>query len=397
MESELEYMERKAMEHLSELRGKASESHDRLGKNLTKVQIEQNRNTQIDHAPHVLIKNIDKQFEEATRLEKTDVAFLFVAVALQCLRQYLLTMMPEERPGDKEAADAIKEHEHSDRSHRLYNPSVDEIISNPVPFDAIMGANGALSGFGALGHRGATPGHDPLAGLVFVTANIATSTLTNWRMESYHIYTGTMGNARGSHDIFAQRADTARVLSETFINKLLYQGMDSKIIVGVSVAKEIQHLRSDAFSKDSLPLPLVSAISPTLAGELAKRGLDMANILHAGKQLSYAIAIDAIISLVHSFFYQESDGISRAMYEVRTRRILIYSNVIASASNAVAAAVLQYFSGTGSRIADWGGYINTLWHIAFDAKKINEIKRDFLKNALYDQVVGTQYDFMEGK
>lgn len=87
-------------------------------------------------------------------------------------------------------------------------------------------------------------------------------------------------------DIFMRRADTNRVLSETFINKLVHQGIDGRIIVGVSVAKEIQHLRSDVYSKDSLPLPLISAINPVIAGELATRGLDMANALNTGKQLA---------------------------------------------------------------------------------------------------------------
>ena len=398
MKSELERMEDATMEHLNSMRHTIAKSRDKLGNNLRKVQSEQARVSQISHAPHVMIKDIETQFEKATKLTRVDVAFLFVATALQCLRQYFFTM-PKERVGDQEAASAIKSHEHSDRSHRLYNPDLEEIIVSPVPFDTAMGARqyGALSGFGALGHRGATPGHDPIAGLVFGTANIATSTLTNWRMESYHIYTGTIGNAKGAQDIFMRRADTNRVLSETFINKLVHQGIDGRIIVGVSVAKEIQHLRSDVYSKDSLPLPLISAINPVIAGELATRGLDMANALNTGKQLAYAIAIDTIIALIHGFFYQESDCISRSMYAARTRRILIYSNIIASGSNAVAAALAQCCAGSGGQIVDWGGYINTLRHIAFDTKKINEIKRDFLRNELYTRVVGEKYDFMEGK
>ena len=50
----------------------------------------------------------------------------------------------------------------------------------------------------------------------------------------------------------------------------------------------------------------------------------------------------------------------------------------------------------GMRIVDWGGYLNTLHHIAFDAKFIHETKKDFLKNELYDRIVGTEYDFMKG-
>lgn len=40
-----------------------------------------------------------------------------------------------------------------------------------------------------MGHRVTAIGHDPLLGLIFGTANIATSTLTNAHFDSFHIYT----------------------------------------------------------------------------------------------------------------------------------------------------------------------------------------------------------------
>lgn len=107
------------------------------------------------------------------------------------------------------------------------------------------------------------------------------------------------------------------------------------------------------------------------------------------------MAIDSLIALIHSLFYKEISG-SRRLYEVRTRRILLYSNLIASSSNIIAAAVAQYMGMDGKRIADWGGYLNTLRHLAFDRKFINEVKRDFLKNELYDRIVGSEYEFMKG-
>lgn len=361
---------------------------------MEQIAQEYRRVADISHAPTVIIDDIDRQFEQATKLTKTDVAFLFLATALQCIRQYVLTM-PTERLSDKDAANKVKgdKEEHSNRKHRLYNPSLNEILTNPVPFDANIGADGALAGFGHLGHRGATPGHDPILGLVFGTANIATSTLTNWRMESFHIYSGLVGRAK--RDIFHKDAKTSLVGSYT-MDKLLHQGMEGKEIIGASVAKEILHLRSDLYSTNSLPLPVISAIDPVFAGELAKKGLDMANVLDAGKQFTYALAIDTLIALIHGFFYDESAAISRSMYEVRTRRILLYSNLIASTSNAVLALGVACCGADGGMIADWGGYLNTLRHIAFDTKFIREVKRDFLKNELYNQIVGVEYDFMKG-
>ena len=376
---------------------------------LEQIGDEYHRVTELSHAPMVVINEIDRQFAKATKLNDVDIAFLFVAAALQCIRQYIFTPT-QERLNDQEAANKVKSgKEHSDRSHRLYNPSLEEIISNPVPFDITAGSRGVLKGYGSLGHRGATVGHDPLWGLLYGTANIATSTVTIWGkdipvfMDSYHITTGSVPvrGGLGAKDVIPLSpsgkpilADTKKVLNYT-IDKLLHKGMEGKTIVGVSVAKEIQHLRSDVHSTKSLPLPAISAISPRLAGDLAKYGVDMATVLDAGKQLVYAMAIDTLIALIHGFFYEDSAG-RRNMYEIRTRRILLYSNLIASASNVVVAAVAQSLGMDGMRIVDWGGYLNTLHHIAFDAKFIHETKKDFLKNELYDRIVGTEYDFMKG-
>lgn len=372
---------------------------DSVHSNLSQVETEYHRVAQLSRTPMCVLNDIDRQFEKATQLHGIDTTFLFTATALQCLRQYVLTPMTAERLNDQEAAQLVKGEykEISRRSHRLYMPSLEEIQTNPVPFDATMGAKQykALQDFGYLGHRGATPGHDPLFGLLFGTANIATSTLTNWRMESYHIYSGTYGNASGIHDIFSCRAQTPLVFSHTF-DKLLHQGMDGKIIIGASVLKEIQHLRSDLYSKNSLPLPAVSAINPTLAGELAKRGFDAANALDIVKQFTYGLAIDTLIWLIHGLYYDTSEGLTRSMYEIRTRKILIYSNLLATASNVIVATIRQCLGANGVRVADWGGYINTVRHIAADTKFIREIKRDFLKNELYDRIVGDEYDFMKG-
>ena len=362
-----------------------------LDDHLSQIQSEYRRVTLLSQNAVSVIDEIDRQFQRATKLTSTDISFLFLATALQCARQYLLTPATI-RLGDQEAAQKVKDSkEHSNRSHRLYNPSLEEIITNPVPFDAISGSSryNALSGYGALGHRGATIGHDPLLGLIFGTANIATSTLTTWSMESFHIATAQVGY--GNRDIFSFRANTEKVLAYTFGDKLLRQGMDGKIIVGTSVAKEIKHLQSDMYSKDSLPLPIISAVDPVLAGNLAKQGLDMASVLDTAKQFSYAVAIDTLIALIHGLFYDASQDGSRIAYDIRTRPILIYSNLLASTSNVIISLM------TSKRFLDIGGYINTLRHIVFDLKFIAEVKLDFLKNELYDRIVGSEYDFMEGK
>ncbi len=362
---------------------------------LDKMGTEAGRVADVARDVHIIVSDLDRQFEKATGLNWSDVKFLFLAVGLQCIRQYVLTKFPERLP-DKEAAEkAHREQdkifsklygyesgeEHSNRHHRYYNPSLDEIITNPVPFDASMGADGALKGGGHMRHRVTAIGHDPLLGYVFGTANIATSTLTNHKFQSFHIVTGERGDAFGNH------ASTPLVLLRTR-EKLLDEEWEGKQKVSAALIKEAFHLKSDIGTKFSLPIPIVPIVNAQFASELAKRGLDMANIATIGKQAAYAVMINTLIGMLHELCYDESIS-GRKLYSVKTRKILMYSNTIATVSNVIVTALFAY---AGSKEAiknfDLGGFAVTLYRIVTDRKYIKEIKQEFLANEFYNIVMG---------
>ena len=327
----------------------------------------------------MILDDLDRQFCEKTGLTDTDVAFLFIATGLQIVRQYLVTKFPE-RMDDQTSAKQTKGHgeEHSDRTHRLYNPSLEEIITNPVPFDANVGADGALAGGGSLGHRATAIGHDPILGLIFGTANIATSTLTTNKFSSYHIYTNDRGR-----DYFKSTARTELVISKT-INKMLYEGNEGKTIVGASLLKEVIHLKSDLYTKHSLPIPVISAVDPKMASKLASYGFDMANLVTVGKQASYAMLINALIAMVHGLFYNgDNTPMDRKLYEVRTRKILSYSNLIASSTNIAVVAITQNFD-----LLDLGGLAVTIYRLISDRTFIQRVKHEFIFGSYHDLIQG---------
>ncbi len=331
----------------------------------------------IDNTPRIL-DDLDKEFCEKTKLSPLDTAILFTAIGLQISRQYLLTKFTE-RIDDKTASQNTKGHieEHSNRKHRKYNPSLDEIITNPVPFDANIGSNGALVGGGKMGHRVMAIGHDPVLGLIFGTANIATSTLTTASFESYHIYTN-----ENRRDSFAGRANTILVLKKTG-DKLVNQGMDGKLIVATSLMKEIIHLRSDLYSKNSLPLPFISVINPRTASWLATYGGDMSNFVTVGKQMAYSIFINSLIAMFHGLFFQGASVMDQKLYEVRTRKILSYSNLVASSSNLAIVGLTEDFQNL-----DLGGLAVTIYRLITDRKFIHEVKEEFIFGSYKDMIMG---------
>ena len=326
----------------------------------------------------VILDNLDNEFSKRTGLNAVDVSFLFLAIGLQMARQYILTKFPE-RLDDQTAAKNTIGHgeEHSDRTHRYYNPSLEEIISNPVPFDANIGSNGALCGGGSMGHRVTAIGHDPILGLIFGTANIATSTLTTSSFNSYHIATNDFGR-----DVFSKKARTDLVLKYT-TQKLFNDGIDGKIIVGAALLKEIIHLKSDINTKNSLPLPIVPTINQRLASDLASYGLDMSNVVNAGKQITYMSMINMIIAMIHGLFYNGITTMDRKLYEVKTRKVLAYSNLVASSSNLAVVAVTKDF-----KLLDLGGLAVTIYRLITDRKFIRKVKEEFIFGSYGDMITG---------
>lgn len=371
---------------LKERRKLLSSETQKTLSNMKIIKTETERVESVAHNAESILDDLDAQFEEKTGLTKIDVTFLFFAVALQIARQYLVTKFPN-RLNDQEAANNTFGHkeEHSDRTHRLYNPSLEEIITNPVPFDANIGADGALSGGGKLGHRVTTLGHDPVLGLIFGTANIATSTLTNYKLQSFHIKTSDL-----NRDYFANKARTDLVFWYAG-DKLFKQGFAGKKIMVTSLIKEIIHLKTDLDTKNSLPLPLISLYDPKLASNLADYGIDMSNVVNVGKQIALASFINWLISTIHGLFYFiDENQTERSLYEVRTRKILMYSNVIASVSNLAVVGITKNL-----KLLDVGGLIVTLHRIYTDQIFIRNVKREFVLGKFNKLIEGEELKLQE--
>lgn len=366
--------------------------------NISNLSVEATRVAEVSKNVSIIIKDLDKQFEQATKLNGIDITFLLFATALQCVRQYIIGTITQ-RTDDKTAAKNTKgDHkEHSDRMHQLYNPRLEEIVTNPVPYDTNFGSKAMGAGVGGgFTHRAKTLGHDPILGWIFGTMNIATSTMTvSTGLQSYHITTGQ--TIRGDNrDLIAMNADTFKVFSYSQ-DKLLNQAENGKIIMGASLIKEAIHLKSDIYSTASLPLPFVSAISVDLARDLANYGIDMGNIIKVGAQASFAVLINILIAMIHGLYYDKNEYSSWNMYSVKTRRILSYSNTIASVSNVIAVAVAAGIGAATDNAAmtkkslnylDVGGIMVTVYRLVNDSNFIKQVKQEFLTQEFYNIVMG---------
>jgi hypothetical protein len=164
------------------------------------------------------------------------------------------------------------------------------------------------------------------------------------------------------------------------------------------------HLKSDVISKVSLPVPIITTISPDIAKKIAKYGFDVANIKTVSKQVVYAGLINTIIAILHRLMYDYNGAGNLSYYEVRTRKILSYSNLIASASNLLVIAIM----GTVGVVTknpktvkkalsylDIGGLLVTIYRLITDTKFISQIKQEFLEKEFYNVIMGDGFDFLE--
>lgn len=132
----------------------------------------------------------------------------------------------------------------------------------------------------------------------------------------------------------------------------------------------------------SLPLPVVSVVNPQLASNLAAYGLDMANVLTVAKQATYATMINALIAMFHGMFSDATTAMEEKLYEVKTRKILSYSNIVASSSNLAIVAITKDFHKL-----DLGGLAVTIYRLITDRKFIRQVKEEFIFGSYKDMIM----------
>lgn len=73
----------------------------------------------------------------------------------------------------------------------------------------------------------------------------------------------------------------------------------------------------------------------------------------------------------------------RKLYEVRTRKILSYSNLIASSANVAYVVATDDFSKL-----DIGGMAVTIYRLITDSRFIKQVKEDFIFGSYREMIMG---------
>lgn len=351
------------------------------------------------------VQRINDEFSRKTGIvTKKDLSFLVIATVLQTVRWLIIQEICGDigqsvdndtritsKEGDKLKHSTLSEFQDKAKNHNNKNgkyPSWEEILwgSYPrtdgkrskgcCPYDAQDNAPSWFEKGGRGVHRSKTLGHDAIIGWIFGTANIMTQTITLTDFSSYKVtYPG---------NCFGEPVSTiADVLGGA-----IESTMEDWLRLPAAVVAHYAHLKSDIFTSAGLPVPLVGITSNDLAGKLYKEQYDalclLKDVAIIGSQASFSILINMLASFVHGLLYDPKVDGSRELYEVRTRKILLISNSLASAGN------IAYAIGTEDwRKLDVGGIMVTLYRLFADVRFITKIKKEFIEKEM-DKVLAKE-------
>ncbi|WP_318506118.1 hypothetical protein [Bacillus sp. T3] len=314
---------------------------------------------------------IKKAFSEKTKLTKGDIAFLLLTVALQVARQFIFSN-EKFRLKATEADNALK------KPLKKVTPNTwHDILFGPVPYDAVVKVNADSDSTGLSGytHRYRTLGHDPVLGWIFGPINILTSTLTKTNfITTYQVVNRKIGDFYEFGTVGA-------------FNDAVLKAQEDKLNLPAAVVKQAIHFGTDYFTKQGLPLPFVSSLDNDLAQKLVQQfNIDTYSVTR-GATLS--VFINSIVGLIHSLFYNPKKHGSRELYEVRTRKILLIANIIASTSNVIYVALSKDL-----KKLDLGGILVTIGRIISDLSFIAKIEQEFIVNR-FDESFQKELDFLD--
>lgn len=417
-----------SIEELRSKRERLKANSDITLNNMQKLADESNRVAEVAHNSREILDNLDREFESQTGLKGNDIKFLFAAVGLQVARIVILNELTKTETAGSSNRNETKLHEFQEKllgkfnngevgKERPYYASMEHIITKMgVPYDATasltdkslktmlgkgrtwdfdltdMIPDEKLSLFKGANHRFATLGHDPILGLIFGTGNIMTNTITCVKnaalVDGIGIPVLTTNHVVFTSDFkdprIATYGSTAVMLKET-----IERTKDQPSAFVASLIKQIIHIGTDLYTPCGIQIPGANLILSNTEVEKLTSYINAGDIIKIGTSAKLAELINLLISTLHTLMYDSSMSISRELYSVKTRKIIMYSNVIATGSNVLWVGG-NMLAGNEAAIKqlDIGGLIVTLKRLMTDTEYIRQIKEEFVFGGFNKMIQG---------
>ena len=402
------------LESLRARHEKLKRNSDITLENMRKLENESRRVADIAHNSKEILDDLDREFEKKTGLHGDDVKFLFAAVGLQVARIVILNELTKVQPAGANNRNETELHKVQEKLlGKLYDgqnavehpyfASMEHIVTQAgVPYDATaplssksirqlldkdfdwayspdeLLPNESPELFKGANHRFATLGHDPILGLVFGTANIMTNTITCVKKvkgiplltTNHVVYTSDF-----KHPRIAVYGSTAVMLQQA-----IQRTMDQPSAFVAALIKQIIHIGTDMYTPAGIQIPGANLVLSNTEAERLTKYMSTGDLLKAGVSAKLAELINLLISTVHTLQCDRTlSETEQKLYNVRTRKIILYSNAIATGSNVLWVGC-NMAAGNESAIKqlDIGGFIVMIKRLISDTKFIQQIKEEFV-------------------
>ena len=390
------------IEELRQRRKKIKKNIDILNSNIDKIINETKRVESIAANSEKIIADLDKEFENLTGLNKVDFPFFFFFSALQCIRIYLINNLTKiDKAGNKNKTEntlhkvqkrVLKKFDNGNRDEpsKFYAPLNQIIFNRGVPYDAQNFLDTKYNLFKGANHRFSTLGHDPILGLIFGTANILTNTITcndKFLITTNHVvYDSAQKNPK-----IANFTSTILMLDNA-INRF---NDDIESFVAALI-KQILHIGTDLYTPCGIHIPFSNLLLDKKNVEELAKVVNTGDIIKLGMSMKISLWINTLISLLHQLMYDEKIYKNRDIYNVKTKKIIMYSNAIASTSNIIWVAI--NLKGGNQKVLkqlDIGGLMVTIYRLITDIDFVIKIKEEFVLGGFRKMIIGEEIDLQE--
>lgn len=417
------------LEELQEKRKKLKSNSDITLNNMQTIINESDRVADLAHNSRQVLDDLDQEFESQTGLKGNDIKFLFAAIGLQMARIVILNEITKTETAGSTNRNETKLHEFQEKllgkfnsgeavKERPYYASMEHIITKMgVPYDATAGLSAKaieslakkertwdfdltdmipdekLSLFKGANHRFATLGHDPILGLVFGTGNIMTNTITC--VKTPLIAGVGVPVLTTNHVVFSSDYKDPRIATYGSTGIMLQQAIErtkeQPSAFVASLIKQIIHIGTDLYTPCGIQIPAANLLLTNSEVERITSYVGAGDLIKVGTSAKLAELINLLISTVHMLMYDTSMSISRDLYNVRTRKIIMYSNAIATGSNILwVGGNMLAGNETAIKQLDIGGLIVTLQRLKSDTEFIRQIKEEFIFGEFNKMIQGDE-------
>lgn len=416
------------MDELIEKRNKLKEKKNITLCNMEKIAAESYRVAEVAHNSKEILDDLEKEFELQTGLKGNDIIFLFVAIGLQVTRIVVVNELTKIEKAGSDNRNETKLHEFQKSilkkfdtdnivKEKPYYASVKHIISRDgVPYDATATLSEKsiqsllkkdktwdfdlnsfiptekIQLFKGANHRFATLGHDPILGLLFGTGNIMTNTITCIKTPviagglnvpvlttNHVVYTSDYKEPK-----IATYGSTAIMLKEV-INRTL----DEPSALVAALIKQIIHIGTDLYTPCGIQIPGANLLLSNTEVEKLTQYVSMGDLIKVGASAGVTELINMLISTIHLLMYDSTSGLTRDVYSVKTRKIIMYSNIIATTSNLIwVGANMMSGNEAAIRQLDLGGLMITIKRLISDKEYIRRIKVEFVLGGFNKMIQG---------